>query len=68
VKAIDIKLLNSHIGEFEIMDFYMKQNLNDVHLPVGQRAYNLKKSIGKYGSTPRGKVFCKGLIEYWDNL
>lgn len=68
VRAIDSNLLDKHIGEYEIIDFHNKHQSMYDHLPLHQRVWNLKKAVGKFGSEPRGKHFCGGLIEYLDNL
>jgi hypothetical protein len=68
-KAIDKFLLNNHIGDFEAVRFY--HNLYPTlhkHVSTGQRAIYLKKAIGRYGAIPRGKVYSKGLVEYWEAL
>lgn len=68
VRDIDSFLLQTHIGEFEVIDFYSKLPLDDRQHEVYQRAMILKKSVGRSGAVPRGKEFCKGLIKYWDSL
>lgn len=68
VQEIDVFLLQNHIGEFEVIDFYNKLPLEHRKYDVSRRAFLLKKAVGRYGAVPRGKKFCKELIEYWDSL
>lgn len=68
VKSIDKYLLLNHIGEFQRIAFYhrlyptLKKELHR-----SERAIILKKELGKYGDTS-GKVFCKGLVNYYEEL
>jgi hypothetical protein len=68
VRDIDAFLLENHVGEFEVIDFYSKLPREHWQYDIPQRAMLLKKAVGRYGAVPRGKKFCKGLIEYWDSL
>jgi len=68
VRDIDSFLLRNHIGEFEVIDFYSKQPQDHRQYELHRRSMLLKKAVGRYGGSPRGKVFCAGLIEYWDSL
>lgn len=68
VRDIDAFLLENHIGEFEVIDFYSKLPSKNLQYNVSRRAMLLKKEVGRYGAEPRGKIFCNGLIEYWDSL
>lgn len=68
VRDIDGFLLQNHIGEFEVIDFYNKQPEEHRRLEMHRRTMLLKKAVGRYGAVPRGKAFCSGLIEYWDEL
>ena len=69
IRAIDTFLLSKHIGDFEAVRFYhellpeMKK-----HTPKTAPRIFLKKSIGSAGARPRGKIYCDGLIAYWDAL
>lgn len=68
VQDIDHHLLQNHIGEYEIVEFYSKQPPEHRQHEHHRRTALLKKAIGHYGALPRGKVFCSGLIDYWDAL
>ncbi|AZI51793.1 hypothetical protein L2D04_08435 [Pantoea agglomerans] len=68
-KAIDAHLYNFHIGEYSRILFYHElQGDIDSSLHTGQKVMMLKKAIGRFGATPAGKAFCKGLIEYYDAI
>jgi hypothetical protein len=66
---LDRQLITTHIGEFEAVRFYhyLYPKLH-THVPPGQRAMDLKKEIGKFGVSPRGKIYCKGLVDYYEAL
>jgi hypothetical protein len=68
-KALDSQLIVSSIGEFEAIRFYhlLYPRLHK-HVARSQRAAYLKKEIGKFGVEPRSKVYCKGLVEYYESL
>jgi hypothetical protein len=68
-KALDRQLITTHIGEFKAVRFYhyLYPKLH-THVPLGQRAMSLKKEIGKFGVAPRGKIYCKGLVDYYEAL
>lgn len=68
VKSIDEFLLKNHIGEYQSVRFY--HNLfpslrKDIHR--NERAMILKKKIGAIGDLS-GKLFCKGLVKYYETL
>lgn len=67
-RSIDLQLLANHIGEYEMLEFYRKfhEGVSDQTAP--NRAIALKKEVGRSGSVPRGKLFCRGLVDYWDSL
>ena len=68
-QATDTFLLHKHIGDFDAVNYYAKfypTQRSDV--PLGQRAVNFKKEIGRFGGGVRGKTYCKGLVEYWESL
>ncbi|MGI3067222.1 hypothetical protein ACRTEL_22730 [Vibrio diabolicus] len=68
-KSIDVHLQNFHIGEYQAVLFYhsLYPSLNhNVH--PSMRAVELKKKIGQFGEAPVGKDFCKGLVEYYENI
>ncbi|MEO0771084.1 MAG: hypothetical protein AAFY72_16955 [Cyanobacteria bacterium J06649_4] len=68
-KELDQFLLENHIGDFEALNFYheLYPELHK-HVPQGQRAQIFKKAIGRHGANPRGKKYCKQLVEYWESL
>lgn len=68
-RSLDKVLLSSHIGEFEAVSFYQQlhSTLNQ-QVNQGQRAANFKKAIGHHGAGLRGKVYCNGLVKYWEAL
>lgn len=68
-KSIDVHLHQFHIGEYQAALFYHEiyHELNhSVHSSI--RAMQLKKRIGTFGTTPVGKEFCKGLVNYYEAL
>lgn len=68
VKAIDEHLLTNHIGEYQLIGYYHRifPSLRmDVH--QSDRAIILKKQLGKFGDVS-GKIFCKGLVKYYEEL
>lgn len=68
-KALDVFLLSKHIGDFEALNFYheLYPSLHK-HVNQGQRAQDFKIFIGRFGASPRGKIYCKGLVKYWEEL
>lgn len=66
--SIDQQLLTHHIGEYEILEFYRKFEEQVSDRSASERAQALKKKVGRAGSVPRGKLFCRGLVSYWDQL
>lgn len=69
VKALDKFFLDEHVGDFEAVNFYAQMFPSQLaHVPSGQRAVNFKKEIGRFGVSLRGKVYCKGLVDYWEAL
>jgi hypothetical protein len=69
VRKVDSNLLNNHIGDYEILVYLSRLQVNFKDgLNAGQRAANLKKSIGGYGAKLRGKKYCNELVKYWDSL
>jgi hypothetical protein len=68
-RELDRHLLSRHIGDFEAVNYYAELFPSQLtHVPLGQRAVNLKKSIGKFGAGLRGKLYCNGLVTYWESL
>jgi hypothetical protein len=68
-KAIDVHLHNFHIGEYQALAFYHRLYPSLRHdLHPAMRAMEFKKRIGSFGSTPAGKEYCKGLVQYYEAL
>ena len=68
VKSIDSHLLNSHIGEYQkIFFFHQMQTQLAANMSVQAKAAQLKQELGKYGDAS-GKLFCQGLVQYYDAL
>jgi hypothetical protein len=68
-KSIDVHLFFTHIGEYQAIRFYHElypSLRKDVH--SSERAMTFKKEIGRFGAVPPGKLFCKELVEYYENL
>lgn len=66
--AIDKFLLDNHIGEFQDIIAYHKLYPSlDSALPISEKAARFKKMIGKI-DTQKGKTYCKGLAQYYDEL
>ncbi|WP_156851961.1 hypothetical protein [Novosphingopyxis baekryungensis] len=62
-------LLHNHIGDFEAVNYYAKLYPTLLStVPPGQRAVDFKKAIGRFGGGLRGKIYCKGLVAYWEAL
>ncbi|MEL7737198.1 hypothetical protein AAG614_02330 [Citromicrobium bathyomarinum] len=69
VQATDSFILENHIGDFEAVIYYAELYPNLLaHVPAGERAVAFKKRIGRFGAGLRGKVYCKGLVNYWEAL
>ncbi|MFG1523847.1 hypothetical protein ABMA67_02440 [Halobacteriovorax sp. RZ-3] len=72
-KSIDRQLMENNIGEYQALHFY-HNNRDDFHADtsnpqrLGMHIVELKKKIGSYSGNAVGKLFCKGLIEYYINL
>tara|TARA_R110000744_G_scaffold347065_1_gene452610 strand:+ start:284 stop:1189 length:906 start_codon:yes stop_codon:yes gene_type:complete len=67
-KSIDKHLLDNHICEYQAVAFYHRiyDGLRkDVHPSI--RAMELKKRLGAFGDIS-GKEYCKGLVDYYENL
>lgn len=68
VRGIDHFLLNNHIGEFQAIAFFhriFKELKKDEHQSI--RAIMLKKQLGNFGDVS-GKLFCKGLVKYYEEI
>jgi hypothetical protein len=69
VRELDRFLLINHIGDFEAINYYATTVAQRrAGVTAGQRAVDFKKSIGRFGAGLRGKVYCRGLVDYWDAL
>lgn len=67
--AADCVIRGEHIGEFQAIRFYHELYptlRKDIH--PSQRAMILKKAIGRFKAVAPGKLFCKGLVEYYEAL
>lgn len=68
-KAIDIYLLENHIGTFQALNYYhiLHQTMRkDVHPSI--RAVDLKTQVGRTGVQPASKQFYKDLVTYYESL
>jgi hypothetical protein len=68
-KQIDRQLLMKHIGEYQAIHFYHKlypSLRKDVH--PSERAIVFKKELGRFKAPSAGKLFCKGLVAYYESL
>ena len=68
-KSIDEHLLKNHIGEYQRLLFYHKlfPSISPKQKHQSDRAVILKKELGKYGDIS-GKLFCKGLVKYYEEI
>lgn len=67
-QAVDKFLLDNHIGEFQDIIAYHKLYPSlDSALPISEKAVRFKKMIGKI-DIQKGKTYCKGLVQYYDEL
>ena len=66
IQDVDTFLLDNHIGEFQAIYAY-HQHRNEFAGGEIDRALELKKFYGKQDQTV-GKVFCKGLVRYYESL
>ncbi len=64
-KAIDYQLHNNHIGEFELVYYY--QLIKD-KLKQGSEIKQLKSMINSLYVENRNHVFCKELIDYYNQI
>lgn len=68
-QSFDAFLLQNFIGDFEAVNYYAKLYPKLMLVdPPGQRAFEFKKEIGKFGAGLRGKLYCRQLIDYWEAL
>lgn len=66
VTEIDEYLLKHHIGEYQVIRFYHKISPS-LKGTQGNKAAVFKKKIGAFGDLS-GKIFCQGLVKYYDAL
>lgn len=66
VQDVDAFLLDNYIGEFQAIYAY-HQHRDEFAGGEIDRALELKKYYGKYDQTV-GKTFCKGLVNYYEEL
>jgi len=66
VNELDRYLLDSHIGEFQILKYYhsIEPELNG---PQDNKAMLFKKRIGRFGDLS-GKKYCRGLVDYYYSI
>ena len=72
-RAIDKQLMSNNIGEYQVLYFFHKlvPNLKDDpnnKRKIGNHATLLKKELSKLGDNRVGKLFCKGLVQYYYTL
>jgi hypothetical protein len=69
LRAVDRFLLDTHIGDFEVVRlFHVSYATFQSDKTVVQKAFRLKKMIGRLGANARGKKYCAELIQYWEAL
>ena len=66
VQDVDAFLLDNYIGEFQAIYAY-HQHRDEFAGGEIDRALELKKYYGKHDQTV-GKTFCKGLVNYYEEL
>jgi len=66
-KSIDDHLLKNHIGEYQRLLYFHKLSptISPKQKHQSDKAVILKKELGKQGDVS-GKLFCKGLVEYYE--
>jgi hypothetical protein len=68
-RAIDHQLLSGHIGEYEALLYYHRiQEPFGVNHSTADRAFILRKQLGREGEPPAGKSFYQNLVKYYDSL
>ena len=69
LRAVDRFLLDTHIGDFEIVRLYHVSHASfQFDKTIDQKAFRLKKMIGRLGANSRGKKYCAELVQYWETL
>lgn len=72
-RAIDKQLMSNNIGEYQVLYFFhrlalsLKDDQNHSR-KIGNHATILKKELSKFGDNRVGKLFCRGLVQYYYNL
>lgn len=72
-RAIDKQLMSNNIGEYQVLYFFhgltpsLKDDQNSSR-KIGNHATLLKKELSKFGDNRVGKLFCRGLVQYYYNL
>ncbi len=67
-RELDRYLHLNYVGDCEAIRFFARHHVDTPNRPLGARAKALKTAIGRVGAQPRGKLYCRGLVEYWDAL
>jgi len=68
-KAIDVQLLEHHVGEYQALQFYHRLLPSfPKNMPASQRPFAFKKQIGRFKAQLPGKLLCKQLVKYYDEL
>lgn len=66
VTNIDEYLLTNHIGEYQAIKYY-HSIAHELKGTPGNKAMVFKKKIGALGDLS-GKIFCQGLVKYYDEI
>ena len=72
-RAIDKQLMSNNIGEYQVLYFFnelapsLKDDTNNLR-KIGNHATILKKELFEFGDNRVGKLFCRGLVEYYYKL
>lgn len=73
-KEIDKQLFTNNIGAYQDIYFFHKLKSTLKHgdknkaREIGNHAAILKKSLNNHAAKAAGKVYCKGLVEYYDSI
>jgi len=72
-RAIDRQLMSNHIGEYQALYFFhnlrpsLKEDEN-IERRMGNHARIFQKELSIFGENRVSKLFCKGLVEYYEKL
>lgn len=72
-RGIDKQLMSNNIGEYQVLYFFhrltpfLKDDQNSSR-KIGNHATLLKKELSKFGDNRVGKLFCRGLVQYYYDL